>query len=81
MHCDKQLLFSSYISTPKGQQATQKITLKIIKYVSFGDGKLKFKKKKKIHSGKIVNLRTGLFLTSVTDLLLFYSGPIFRFPE
>jgi len=38
--CDKLLLFSSYISTPKGQQTTQKITLKSIKYFSFGKGKI-----------------------------------------
>lgn len=46
MQCDKLLLFFSYISTPKGQQITQKISVKIIKYLSFGDGKLKLKKKK-----------------------------------
>lgn len=78
MQCDKLLLFFSYISTPKGQQITQKISVKIIKYLSFGDGKLKLKKKN--HSGNIMNLRTGLFLTSVSNLLLFYSAPIFRFP-
>lgn len=44
MQCDKLLLLSSHISTPKGQQITQKITVKIIKYLNFGDGKLKLKK-------------------------------------
>lgn len=41
MQCDKLLLFFSYISTTQGQQTTQKITLKIRKYISLGDGKLK----------------------------------------
>lgn len=50
MQCDKLLSSSSSISIPKGQQAMQKFTPKIIKYISFGDGKLKFKKKKIIIS-------------------------------
>lgn len=45
MQCDKLLLFFSYISTPKGRQITQKITVKIIKYLSFGGGKQVKKKK------------------------------------
>lgn len=41
MQCDKLFLFFSYISTTQGQQTMKKITLKIIKYISLEDGKLK----------------------------------------